>query len=115
MRTTFLLVLCWLGLTLNNTTCSASSFFPDVKVGDTFTGTFSLDPTLAGTAVRIGNPVFAIRAAPLVRIQEERPMRTNIHATNPLRTHEGAQAHPINAEQALRRSVLSCLLFEKEF
>jgi hypothetical protein len=42
-------------------------------------------------------------------------MHTNIHATNPLRTHEGATAHPINAEQALRRSVLSCLLFEKEF
>jgi 60 kDa SS-A/Ro ribonucleoprotein len=42
-------------------------------------------------------------------------MRTNIRAQNALRTHEGAMAHPINAEQALRRSVLSCLLFEKEF
>src|SRR3981189_959927 len=42
-------------------------------------------------------------------------MRTNIHAKNPLRAHEDAMAHPINAEQALRRSVLSCLLFEREF
>ncbi|WP_028164150.1 TROVE domain-containing protein [Bradyrhizobium elkanii] len=42
-------------------------------------------------------------------------MRTNIRATNALRTHEGAMAHPVNTEQALRRSVLSCLLFEKEF
>jgi hypothetical protein len=42
-------------------------------------------------------------------------MRTNIRAQNALRTHEGATAHPVNAEQALRRSVLSCLLFEKEF
>lgn len=31
------------------------------------------------------------------------------------KTHEGAQAHPMNAEQALRRSVLSCLLWEDEF
>jgi 60 kDa SS-A/Ro ribonucleoprotein len=42
-------------------------------------------------------------------------MRTNVTASNPNRTHEGATAHPINTEQALRRSVLSCLLFEKEF
>lgn len=42
-------------------------------------------------------------------------MRTNIRATNPLRTHEGAMAHQLTAEQALRRSVLSCLLFEREF
>jgi 60 kDa SS-A/Ro ribonucleoprotein len=42
-------------------------------------------------------------------------MRTNIRAQNALRTHEGAIAHQLNAEQALRRSVLSCLLFEKEF
>ncbi|MBT1509384.1 TROVE domain-containing protein [Bradyrhizobium sp. SRL28] len=42
-------------------------------------------------------------------------MRTNVRAYNALRTHEGATAHPINAEQALRRSVLSCLLFEREF
>jgi 60 kDa SS-A/Ro ribonucleoprotein len=41
--------------------------------------------------------------------------RTNIRPHNPLRTHEGAVAHPINIEQALRRSVMSCLLFENEF
>lgn len=32
-----------------------------------------------------------------------------------IHTHEGAKAKHINAEQALRRSVLSCLLWEKEF
>jgi TROVE domain-containing protein/VWA domain-containing protein len=31
------------------------------------------------------------------------------------RTHEGAPARRITAEQALRRSVLSCMLWEKEF
>ena len=31
------------------------------------------------------------------------------------RTHEGAPARVINAEQALRRSVLSCMLWEAEF
>src|SRR5258708_5621124 len=30
-------------------------------------------------------------------------------------THEGAPAPPMNAEQALRRSVMSCLLWESEF
>lgn len=30
-------------------------------------------------------------------------------------THEGAPAAPMNAEQALRRSVMSCFLWEKEF
>ena len=30
-------------------------------------------------------------------------------------THEGAKAKKITAEQALRRSVLSCLLWENEF
>lgn len=30
-------------------------------------------------------------------------------------THEGTQAAPMNAEQALRRSVMSCLLWESEF
>lgn len=30
-------------------------------------------------------------------------------------THEGAPAAPMNAEQALRRSVMSCLLWESEF
>ena len=30
-------------------------------------------------------------------------------------THEGAAAKQISAEQQLRRSVMSCLLWEKEF
>ena len=34
-------------------------------------------------------------------------MRTDIRAQNALRTHEGAMATRSNAEQALRRSVLS--------
>ena len=42
-------------------------------------------------------------------------MRTNIRPHNDQQTHEGAPAHPINTEAALRRSVLSCMLFEKEF
>ena len=32
-----------------------------------------------------------------------------------LRTHEGAPARAITREQALRRSVLSCMLWEDEF
>ncbi len=32
-----------------------------------------------------------------------------------LRTHEGAPAAAISAEQALRRSVLACMLWEDEF
>jgi 60 kDa SS-A/Ro ribonucleoprotein len=42
-------------------------------------------------------------------------MHINTRPINLLRTHEGAMAHPINAKQALRRSVLSCLLWENEF
>jgi len=45
-------------------------------------------------------------------------MRVNIakHYLRPrLRTHEGAPAKAINAEQALRRTVLSCMLWEGEF
>src|ERR1700749_2600152 len=47
-------------------------------------------------------------------------MRLNLakHYKNPrvhLRTHEGAPAANITAEQALRRSVLSCMLWEGEF
>jgi len=34
---------------------------------------------------------------------------------NPPRTHEGAPAAVLTAEQALRRSVLSCMLWESEF
>lgn len=41
--------------------------------------------------------------------------RTNTPAFNPRKTHEGAQASPINPEQALRRSLLACLLWEKGF
>jgi hypothetical protein len=42
-------------------------------------------------------------------------MRSNVKTANPLRTHEAAPAVQINAEQQLRRSLLSCLLWEKEF
>jgi len=42
-------------------------------------------------------------------------MRTNVNARSNLMTHEGAPAKPINAEAMLRRSVMSCLLFEREF
>lgn len=42
-------------------------------------------------------------------------MKTNVAVHNTLKTHEGAMAHPIQAEQLLRRSVMSCLLWENEF
>jgi hypothetical protein len=43
-------------------------------------------------------------------------MRLNVKSVAPHGyTHEGAPAAPINAEQALRRSVMSCLLWESEF
>lgn len=43
-------------------------------------------------------------------------MRTNVKLAHPHgRTHEGAPAAPMNTEQALRRSVMSCLLWENEF
>ena len=45
-------------------------------------------------------------------------MRLNILKLNQdagLRTHEGASACTITAEQALRRTVLSCMLWEGEF
>lgn len=42
-------------------------------------------------------------------------MRLNIFAPRPRTTHEGAPAAVLTAEQALRRSVLSCLLWETEF
>jgi 60 kDa SS-A/Ro ribonucleoprotein len=42
-------------------------------------------------------------------------MRFNIFAKPPVATFEGAPAVVLNAEQALRRSVLSCLLWEDEF
>lgn len=42
--------------------------------------------------------------------------RTNVRARNTERTHEGAPAHPAQpAELELRRTVLSCLLFEDTF
>jgi 60 kDa SS-A/Ro ribonucleoprotein len=42
-------------------------------------------------------------------------MRLNILKLHKPRTHEGAPAKRITAEQALRRSVLSCMLWEGEF
>ncbi|MFC5862546.1 TROVE domain-containing protein [Acidicapsa dinghuensis] len=47
-------------------------------------------------------------------------MRLNVlklddYENTPLRTHEGAPAKVLSAEQMLRRSVLSCMLWEKEF
>jgi hypothetical protein len=44
-------------------------------------------------------------------------MRLNIfkHHKARLRTHEGAPARAVTAEQALRRTVLSCMLWEGEF
>src|SRR5215831_18486688 len=43
-------------------------------------------------------------------------MRLNVFARNPARTHEGAPAVPrLSSEKQLRRSVLSCLLWEDEF
>lgn len=42
-------------------------------------------------------------------------MKTNVKRKNTNRTHEGAPASMINAEQMLRRSVLACMLWEDEF
>jgi len=42
-------------------------------------------------------------------------MRLNIFAPRPRTTHEGAPAAVLTAEQRLRRSVASCLLWENEF
>lgn len=42
-------------------------------------------------------------------------MKTNVARRNTRRTHEGAPASAINSTQALRRSVSSCLLWEREF
>ncbi|HEX3917897.1 MAG TPA: TROVE domain-containing protein [Caulobacteraceae bacterium] len=42
-------------------------------------------------------------------------MRLNIFTSRPAVTHEGAPAIPLSTEQLLRRSVLSCLLWEDEF
>ena len=43
-------------------------------------------------------------------------MRLNTHRTKAARTHEGAPAFAtLSAEQRLRRSVMSCLLWENEF
>lgn len=41
--------------------------------------------------------------------------RLNVRSVNELKTHEGAVAHPINQAQALRRSVMACLLWEDSF
>ncbi len=42
-------------------------------------------------------------------------MRLNVANRNTEKTHEGAPAAHMTPEQALRRSVLSCLLWEREF
>lgn len=42
-------------------------------------------------------------------------MRLNVKPTYNEITHEGAPARPMNPMQALRRSVMSCLLWEREF
>src|SRR5947199_4630562 len=42
-------------------------------------------------------------------------MKTNIARKGALKTHEGAPAQNISVLKQLRRSVCSCLLFEKEF
>ena len=42
-------------------------------------------------------------------------MKTNVKAVNDVRTHEGAPAKRINAEQELRRSVMACMLWEDAF
>lgn len=42
-------------------------------------------------------------------------MRTNVRGVNPLKTHEGAPAKNISNVEQLRRSVMSCMLWEGEF
>ena len=42
-------------------------------------------------------------------------LKLNDYDRTPLRTHEGAPAPVLSAEEMLRRSVLSCMLWEKEF
>jgi 60 kDa SS-A/Ro ribonucleoprotein len=42
-------------------------------------------------------------------------MKTNVKTVSDLRTHEGAPAKRINAEQELRRSVMACMLWEDSF
>ena len=42
-------------------------------------------------------------------------LKLNHYDETPLRTHEGATAVVLTAEQQLRRSVLSCMLWEREF
>lgn len=42
-------------------------------------------------------------------------MRTNIAVPFTEETHEGGKAHPMSAEQALRRSVMACMLWENDF
>ena len=42
-------------------------------------------------------------------------MKTNTKNTPKSFTHEGAVAKNINAEQALRRSVMCCMLWENSF
>ena len=42
-------------------------------------------------------------------------MRLNLRFWERRRTHEGARARAITPEQELRRSVMACMLWEKQF
>jgi hypothetical protein len=42
-------------------------------------------------------------------------MRTNVKVITPVFTHEGAPAVHANPKQQLRRAVMACLLWEKQF
>jgi hypothetical protein len=68
--------------------------------------------------VHVSNPVTEHSPAELFLLRNERRrmMRLNVFKPKPgQRTHEGARARIITPEQALRRSVLSCMLWEGEF
>lgn len=42
-------------------------------------------------------------------------MKTNVKASSPLRTHEGAQSPQVTPIKELRRAVMACMLFEDSF
>jgi 60 kDa SS-A/Ro ribonucleoprotein len=42
-------------------------------------------------------------------------MKTNVKTQSKLRTHEGAPSPSVSATKELRRAVMSCMLFEKQF
>src|SRR5215470_5426695 len=63
-----------------------------------------------------GSTVFIISGVVATRWKGGLAMRTNIRAVSRTRTHEGGPAVPTSSPLAqLRRSVLSCLLWEREF